>query len=94
MKMTENMKIPQGLHEALELVRPVLRKDGGDIELVEWTPEGRARVRLTGRCQGCPKAGRTLKNIVERTLLKLVPEVRGVEHVGSDNSKPDKDSCA
>lgn len=69
------------LDAALALIRPVLQQDGGDIELVETTAEGIVRVRLTGRCKGCPKSQQTLRSVVERTILKMVPEVRRVEAV-------------
>jgi Fe-S cluster biogenesis protein NfuA len=74
-------RLPAELRQALDLVRPVLQQDGGDIELVDWTDDGCARVRLTGRCKGCPHAQKTLQNVVRRTLFKLVPELRRLEHV-------------
>jgi Fe-S cluster biogenesis protein NfuA len=74
-------RLPEGLRQALDLIRPVLQQDGGDIELVEWTDDGCARVRLTGRCKGCPHAQKTLRNVVRRTLFRLVPDLLRVEHV-------------
>lgn len=65
----------------LEKVRPVLQADGGDVELVDITAGGVVQVRLTGACKGCPMSQMTLKNSIERTVLKLVPEVKGVESV-------------
>ncbi len=81
MRIEPAAPLPEGLEKALSLIRPVLQQDGGDMEVVDFNADGRLRIRLTGRCKGCPKAGQTLKNTVERTLLKLVPEVRRVEHV-------------
>jgi Fe-S cluster biogenesis protein NfuA len=75
------LRLPEELRQALALVRPVLQQDGGDIELVDWTDDGCARVRLTGRCKGCPHAQQTLRNVVRRTLFKLVPGLRRLEHV-------------
>lgn len=69
------------LHNALALVRSFLQKDGGDIEIVEITADNIVRVRLLGQCKGCPNAGQTLRSIVERTILKMVPAVRGVESI-------------
>ncbi|WP_291325856.1 NifU family protein [Desulfovibrio sp. UCD-KL4C] len=66
---------------ALEKVRPFLKADGGDVELVEVTDEGFAMVRLQGACKGCPMSQKTLKSVVERTLLKEIPELKGVESV-------------
>jgi len=64
---------------ALAKVRPMLQADGGDVELVDVTPNGIVKVRLTGRCQGCPMSKMTLKNGVERIVLKEVPEAKAVE---------------
>jgi Thioredoxin-like proteins and domains len=64
---------------ALAKVRPLLQADGGDVELVEVTENGIVKVRLTGRCQGCPMSKATLKNGVERIVLKEVPQVKAVE---------------
>lgn len=69
------------LNTALAVIRPVLQQDGGDIELVDVTPEGVVHVRLTGRCKGCPKSQQTLRSVVERTILKMAPGVRRVEAV-------------
>lgn len=66
------------VEKALGMVRPLLQQDGGDVELVEITDEGVVKVRLTGRCKGCPMAQKTLKNSVEKMVLKTVPEVTRV----------------
>jgi Fe-S cluster biogenesis protein NfuA len=64
---------------ALAKVRPNLQADGGDVELVEVTPEGVVKVKLTGACGGCPMAQMTLKMGIEKFLKKEVPEVKSVE---------------
>ncbi|HMM39678.1 MULTISPECIES: NifU family protein [Desulfovibrio] len=66
---------------AIAKIRPVLQNDGGDIELVEITPEGVVKVRLQGACKGCPMSRMTLKHGVERVILKEVPAVKSVEAV-------------
>ncbi|MEO0107894.1 MAG: NifU family protein [candidate division WOR-3 bacterium] len=70
-----------------EKVRPMLQMDGGDVELVEITPEGVARVRLTGGCSGCPLAGLTLAMSVERTLVRLIPEIKRIEPVETETAR-------
>jgi len=69
------------VEEALEQIRPTLRADGGDVELVEVTDDGIVRVRLIGACGGCPMATMTLKEGIERLLKQEVPEVQAVEAV-------------
>jgi len=56
-----------------EQVRPMLRADGGDIEIVD-IKEGVVYCRLAGACAGCPGAATTLKLMVERTLKEQVDE--------------------
>ena len=63
---------------ALSKIRPSLQADGGDVELVEVTPDGVVKVRLTGACGGCPMSQMTLKMGIERTLKEEVPELKEV----------------
>jgi Fe-S cluster biogenesis protein NfuA len=63
---------------ALEKIRPLLKADGGDIELVEVTKDGDVKVKMTGACGGCPFAQMTLQQRVATVLKKEVPEVRNV----------------
>ena len=58
-----------------EDVRPNLKADGGDVELIEITDEGEVRLRLTGACAGCPFSAMTLAFGVERVLKEKVPEI-------------------
>ena len=69
------------VEEVIELIRPSLQADGGDIALIDVTPEGIVKVKLQGACSGCPGAAMTLKRGVEATLKKHIPEVMGVERV-------------
>jgi Fe-S cluster biogenesis protein NfuA len=62
-------------------IKPALQADGGDVELVEVTPEGVVKVRLTGACAGCPMSQMTLKMGIEKELKKEVPEVKEVVSV-------------
>ncbi|MGB8991146.1 MAG: NifU family protein [Desulfobaccales bacterium] len=65
---------------ALEKIRPLLQRDGGDIELVEVS-DGVVKVRLTGACKGCPMSQMTLKQGVEKLLMKEVPGLKEVQAV-------------
>jgi Fe-S cluster biogenesis protein NfuA len=66
----------------LDLMRPAVQADGGDLELVEVTEAGIVLVRFHGACVGCPSSGLTLQSGIERNLKLHVPEVTGVEAVG------------
>ncbi len=63
---------------ALAKIRPSLNADGGDVELVEVTPDGVVKVKLTGACEGCPMSQMTLKMGIERVLKEEVPELKEV----------------
>jgi Fe-S cluster biogenesis protein NfuA len=69
------------VEQVLDKIRPTLQADGGDVELVELTDNGIVKVRLKGACQGCPMSQMTLKNGIERLLLKEIPELKAVEAV-------------
>lgn len=64
--------------EVLEKVRPVLQRDGGDVELVDVNEDGVVLVKLKGACQGCPGATMTIKAVIENLLVKEVPGVKQV----------------
>ncbi len=74
-------KMEQKINNALEQIRPFLQRDGGDIELVEYTEDNIVKVRLQGHCAGCPGAQMTIKGVVERILKESYPEIKAVEAV-------------
>jgi Fe-S cluster biogenesis protein NfuA len=65
------------VREALELIRPAIQMDGGDIRL-ESVVGGTVTVQLLGVCETCPISPVTLKSGVERILRDRVPEVTQV----------------
>lgn len=71
----------QKVQEVLELIRPALQADGGDVELVDVTDDGIVSVRLTGACGSCPMSTMTLKMGIERTLKSKLAEVKEVVQV-------------
>lgn len=66
------------VQRVIELMRPAVQSDGGDIEFVDVTPEHVVRIRLHGACIGCPSSSITLQHGIDRNLRHHVPEVRGV----------------
>jgi len=55
----------QQVQDVLDLIRPALQADGGDVELVDVTEDGVVKVELVGACKGCPMSQLTLANGVE-----------------------------
>ena len=66
------------VEEILGMVRPMLNRDGGDVELVDVDDEGVVSVKLTGACNGCAMASMTLKMGIEKILKEEIPEVKEV----------------
>ena len=69
------------VEEALDEVRPMLAADGGGVELVEVSEDGKVSVRLKGACGGCPMSQMTLKMGIEKRLKEKIPEVKEVVSV-------------
>ena len=68
------------IEAVLERVRPYMRMDGGDIELVDVNGNS-ADVKLTGMCAGCPSAHMTLYLGVETALREEIPEFESLRLV-------------
>ena len=67
--------------EAMEMFRPQLQADGGDMEYVGIDDEYRVHLNLVGACGSCPMATMTLKSGVEVFLKENIPEVTEVVQV-------------
>jgi Fe-S cluster biogenesis protein NfuA len=65
------------VEEILNMVRPMLQNDGGDVELIDVN-DGTVQVKLTGACKGCAMATMTLKMGIEKLLKQEIPEVKEV----------------
>ncbi len=74
-------EIIKRIEKSIEEVRPYLQADGGDISLVEVTPDFIVKVKLLGACGSCPFSIQTLKLGVEDKLRRDVPEVKEVVSV-------------
>lgn len=64
----------------LDKVRLGLKSEGGDIELVD-VKDDIVYVKLKGACGTCPMSTLTLKNWVETTMKKEIPDVKAVQAV-------------
>jgi Fe-S cluster biogenesis protein NfuA len=69
--------IEEQINQALELIRPAIQRDGGDIQL-ESVERGTVTVRLFGTCESCPISPVTLKHGVERLLKERIEGVTEV----------------
>ncbi|MEK7274725.1 MAG: NifU family protein [Candidatus Desantisbacteria bacterium] len=62
----------------LDEIRPGLMADGGNVDLVDVSPDGVVKVRLVGACGCCPMSQMTLKSGIERILKARLPEIKEV----------------
>ena len=62
----------------IDLIRPAVQADGGDIELVDVDAQGVVHIRFHGACHGCPSSSMTLHHGIERNVRERVPEVTSV----------------
>jgi len=68
------------IEKALDEIRPFLQSDGGNINLISFT-EKEVKVKLLGNCVNCTVNQMTLKNGVEMTIKKYVPQIEKVTSV-------------
>ena len=78
-KNEDSTELATRVRDVLELMRPMIQEDDGDIEFVEVTDEGLVRIRFLGACVGCPSSSHTLHQGIERLLKERIEEVTGVE---------------
>lgn len=78
MDNTDKMELDQKVRNVIEQVRPYLQADGGDIKFIEITDDYIVNVKLVGACGSCAFSTMTLKNGVEATLKKVLPEIKEV----------------
>ena len=69
------------INKSIELLRPFLHADGGDMELTEITDDYVVRVKLLGACSDCTMSFMTLKSGLEEALKVSAPEIKSVESV-------------
>ncbi|MBI5212049.1 MAG: NifU family protein [Nitrospirae bacterium] len=64
----------------LDKIRVGLKTEGGDIEFID-IKDDIVYVRLMGACGTCPMSTLTMKNWVETTMKKEIPEVKAVQAI-------------
>jgi len=74
------MELIDKVKEAIEIIRPSLQNDGGDIDFVSMDGYT-VYVKLKGACAGCAMAAMTLKGGVERMLKTHIDENLVVENL-------------
>lgn len=73
--------------KALDNLRPYLKLDGGDMELVDITAENVVQIKLLGNCRDCSMSTMTMKAGLEEALKAVAPQITGVEAINVPTSK-------
>ena len=73
-----SLPVRDRVRAVIDLIRPAVQADGGDIELVDVLDDGVVQIRFHGACHGCPSSSMTLHDGIQRNLRERVPEVTSV----------------
>lgn len=76
------MTLEERVLKGIEVSRPYLQVDGGDVELATIdATNGIVEVRYLGACKTCPLKLMTLRAGIERAIMLEAPEVKRIEEV-------------
>ena len=81
MNTQSELSLLNKVNQAIDQLRPFLHADGGDMELVEITPDFIVKVRMKGACKDCSMSAMTLKAGLEDAIKIAAPEVKAVQAV-------------
>jgi Fe-S cluster biogenesis protein NfuA len=82
--MMTGQELRQTVEVALDEIRPFLKSDGGDIELISIEDDSLVKVQLMGTCVDCTVNQMTLKSGVEMTIKKHAPQIKEVINIKAD----------
>lgn len=71
----------QSVDSALESIRPHLKVDGGNVEVVDVTDDFLVKIKWLGNCQSCNMSAFTMKAGIEQTIKHALPEIQAVEAI-------------
>lgn len=91
-KKSETTELRSKVEQVIDLMRPSIQSDGGDIELVSVSDNGHVQIRFHGACVGCPSSNMTLQSGIERNLRAHVPGFQSVVAVDEHGSPASPDS--
>ncbi len=75
-------ELSQKIKSALQISRPYLQKDGGDVEYIDFeNTTGVLKIKFLGTCAICPISRMTLRAAVERIVMSKVSAVKRIEQI-------------
>lgn len=66
------------VNTALDDIRPHLKVDGGDIEVVDITDDLEVQIKWLGNCEYCSMSAMTMKAGVEQAIKQKMPEIKNI----------------
>lgn len=81
MVATDKQQLMERVEAALSTIRPHLKVDGGDVEVVDITDDMFVKIRWMGMCETCGMSAMTLKAGISEAIRGKIPEIAGVEPV-------------
>ena len=73
--------LTERIEAALDMIRPYLQTDGGNVRILEITKDAVLRLEFVGNCGTCPMSTMTFKAGVEEAVKRTVPEIQSIEVV-------------
>lgn len=81
----DKQEILTKIDAALDDVRPHLKVDGGNVEVVDYTEDKMVIVKWLGTCQSCNMSVMTMKAGLEQAIRSKLPEIAGVKAINGIN---------
>lgn len=81
MSTAEKKELLQRIDLALNDVRPHLKVDGGNVEVVDVTEDHIVKIKWLGACESCNMSVMTMRAGVEQTLRSKIPQIQSVEAI-------------
>lgn len=85
MSEQEKEVLLERIDHALNDVRPHLKVDGGDVEVVDVTEDKLVKIKWLGACEGCNMSVMTMRAGIEHAIKSKIPEITGVEAINGVN---------
>ncbi len=79
MNLSQKEEYIKSLNSSLDEIRPHLKVDGGNVEIVDVEENGVVLIKWSGNCEFCNMSEMTLKAGIEQTLKARHPEITTVK---------------
>ncbi len=77
--MLDTKELEIRVNKVLENVRPYLKIDGGDVELIRVREDGIVELKFLGNCDTCALKPMTLRAGIERAIMHEISEIKRIE---------------